>query len=146
MDLPEFVKHPSEQISLISGKNGNERVPFTSGLNWGQRPGRNQDQAYLAIPADVQRSGYFPKEGAKFFIRTDDGELWVCARRQANGKAIHTIDDNSILGRYFRKRLGLEYGDLITIEHLRRYGRFSIDIYKESEFQFILDFNVYDVN
>lgn len=143
MNLPEFIKYPTERISLTTGKNETERVPYSSGLNWGQRPGRNQDQAYLAIPVNIQRSGFLPDTGVKFSIRTDDGELWVCARRQANGKAIHTVDDNSIIGRYFRKRLGLNYGDLVTMEHLRRYGRFSVDIYKESEFQFILDFNTY---
>ena len=32
-------------LPLTSGKKENIRVPFRSGLNWGQRPKRNQNQA-----------------------------------------------------------------------------------------------------
>lgn len=127
-------------LRLSTGAGPSERVPAASGLNWGQRPGRNHDQAYLALPADVQRSDFFPKPGVEFSITTDDSETWICARRQANGKAIHTIKDNAILGWYFRKRLGLPSGDLITLAHLLRYGRTSVDIYKEDMTCYHIDF------
>ncbi len=127
-------------LRLSTGVGLAERVPAASGLNWGQRPGRNHDQAYLAVPADVQRSDFFPEPGYEFSMITDDSEAWKCARRQANGKAIHTIKDNAILGWYFRERLGLAPGDLVTLAHLLRYGRTSVDIYKEDITCYHLDF------
>ena len=128
-------------LSLCSGAGNNVQVPQRSGLNWGQRPGRNPNQAYLAIPASVQRTDFFPPEGETFFITTDDERTWACARRQANGKAIHTVDNNSILGEYFRDRLGIDSGEMILITHLQRYGRLSVDIYKQNGFSFLMDFS-----
>ncbi|MDA9625512.1 NgoFVII family restriction endonuclease [Luminiphilus sp.] len=133
-------------LRLSSGIGEKERVPQFSGLNWGQRLGRNQDQAYLSVPAEIQRSGFFPDEGVFFTIRSDDGEQWGCARRQANGKAIHTIESNAILGRYFRRRLGLENGELVVLSHLLRYGRTSIDVYRDDLADYYLDFAVSATN
>ena len=80
--------------------------------------------------------------GEVFTIRTDDGERWDCARRQANGKAIHTVSSNAILGSYFRRRLGLETGELVVLAHLLRYGRTSIDVYRVGLADYYLDFAV----
>jgi len=48
-----------------------ERVPYRSGLNWGQRPGRNSNQAYLKVPSIEQQSGFFPKKGINFNVTCD---------------------------------------------------------------------------
>lgn len=141
--LPYYAKYPCETIPLTTGKNETERVPYTSGLNWGQRPGRNPDQAYLPLPSRIQRSNFFPPPGQTFTIITDDDQVWVCARRQANGKAIHTISDNSIIGSYFRCRLGLQSGDLVVLTHLLKYGRTSVELYKVKDFEYVLDFKPY---
>lgn len=143
MSLPKFVHLQCETLSLTTGKGEKLRVPFSSGLNWGQRPGRDKNQAYIAIPTNLQRSGFFPDTGIEFLMETDDGESWVCARRQANGKAIHTVLSNSIIGSYFRRRLGLEQEEFIVVEHLLSYGRTTVDIYKENDKKYILDFNIY---
>ena len=143
MGIPNYSNLPYERLRLTTGSGSNERVPFVSGLNWGQRPGRNQDQAYLPVPSDIQRTDFFPPVGEVFQMVTDDNELWVCARRQANGKAIHTIKDNSIIGKYFRRRLGLESGDLITLNHLLNYGKTCVEIYKVSKNYFVMDFTAY---
>ena len=52
----------------------------------------------------------------------------ICVRAQQNGKALHSQQNNAILGRYFRKRLGLISGQLIIVQHLYKYGRLSVDI------------------
>jgi hypothetical protein len=143
MTLPTFSNYECETFDLTTGKGKNFRVPFSSGLNWGQRYGRNKDQAYIAVPSVIQRSSFFPNEGVEFKIETDDGQIWRCARRQANGKAIHTVNDNSIIGAYFRNRLGLNSGEFIIIDHLLNYGRTTVDIYKKSERSYILDFDLY---
>ena len=44
-----------------------------SGLNWGQRDGREPNQAYIPLPASVARSGFFPLNRRQFSVLTDDG-------------------------------------------------------------------------
>lgn len=137
----DFIKLPCITVRLSTGSRDGERVPRSSGLNWGQRPGREQNQAYLAVPSDVQKSGFLPNTGVTFRLITDDGESWLCARRQSNGKAIHTISDNSILGKYFRLRLGVDLDDAVVLAHLTRYGRTSVDIYKIDDQTYFMDFS-----
>lgn len=127
-------------LPLTTSNKGELVVPKSSGLNWGQRSGREQNQAYLAVPAYIQRSSFFPIPGIKFDIHCDDGEIFHCVRAQANGKAIHTPNNNSLIGLYFRKRLGIMPGYMVTIDHLIRYGRISVDIFKKSNDLFYLDF------
>jgi hypothetical protein len=133
----EFVNLP-----FTTKIKGNLDVPKSSGLNWGQRPGREQNQAYLAIPAYIQKSLFFPNLGVPFQMESDDGEIFQCVRAQANGKAIHTPLNNSLLGLYFRRRLDVTPGYAVKIEHLTKYGRSSVDIFKKSEDYFYLDFSL----
>jgi hypothetical protein len=93
-----------------------------AGLNWGQRKGRDPDQSYIPIPSTIGRSGFFPARGVHFQVITDDGESFIAVRAQDGGKAIETPSDNSILGKYFRRKLGLPRGSLITTEDLNRFG------------------------
>lgn len=136
----DLFELPSVDLPLTFGKGANEKVPLSSGLNWGQRPGREQNQAYISVPVEIQKSDFFPDKGIHFLITTDDGVQWECARRQANGKAIHSINNNSLIGSYFRNRLGIELGDLVTISHLLKYGKTKLTIYKKSKYSFFLDF------
>ena len=63
-------------------------------------------------------------------------------RAQQNGKALHSFKDNSILGSYFRKRLGLKSGALIILEHLIKYGRMDISMEKIDYGRYNLDFSI----
>ena len=127
-------------LPLTTKRNGKLEVPSRSGLNWGQRPGRNEDQAYLSVPVDVQRSGFFPDPGVGFDVECDDGFKMKCIRAQQNGKGLHS-KNNAILGGYFRKRLGLRSGQLIIIQHLYNYGRWSVDISRSENGAYFLDFS-----
>jgi hypothetical protein len=120
---------------------GELRVPPRSGLNWGQRPGRNENQAYIAVPTDVQRSQFFPTPGTEFFLEWDDGQKFICVRAQQNGKAIQTPHDNAEIGRYFRSRLSVELGYPIVMGHLIRYGRIDVEVFKDSENHYFADFS-----
>jgi hypothetical protein len=133
----------SERVTLpLTAKiRGVEMVPQRSGLNWGQRPGREQNQAYLAVPAEVQRSGFLPERGEEFLVECDDGEIMKFVRAQANGKAIETSGNNAILGLYFRKRLNVRPGYMVTIDHLFRYGRLSVDLIAQNDYRYFLDFS-----
>jgi hypothetical protein len=128
-------------LPLTAKVKGNVEVPQSAQLNWGQRIGREQNQAYLPVPAYIQRSMFFPDIGQMFELECDDGELFQCVRAQTNGKAIHTPSNNSLLGVYFRRRLGVELGYSVNIEHLRKYGRSSVDIYKLAHGRYYMDFS-----
>ena len=128
-------------ISLVDRRTG--EVPARSGLNWGQRKGRNHNQAYLSVKGvHGERPDFFPQLREPFIMITDDGENLVCVMAQANRKAIHTREKNSIMGAYFRRRLGLSDGAFVVTDDLVRYGRDSVRIYKIDEETYYMDFSV----
>ncbi len=126
-------------ISLLN-KQG--ELPQRSGLNWGQREGRERNQAYIKLKSKVYSSTFFPPRGDHFTILTDDGYSFNCVRAQDNGKAIHTHQNNSILGVYFRDRIGVGNGAPISTDDLRMYGRTDITFYRINSETFYMDFSV----
>ena len=141
MDVMELKRTDYIRIPLTAVVRGEERVPSRSGLNWGQRPGRNPNQAYLPVSAEVQRNGFLPQPGISFTIECDDGAIFKCVRAQQNGKAIETPTNNALIGEYFRKRLGVESGESVALWHLIDYGRTSIEIFQLSGLRYYLDFS-----
>jgi hypothetical protein len=119
-------------------------VPKRSGLNWGQRDGRDPNQAYLSVPRKIHRDNteFFPSLAKPFLIITDDGKMVNCVMAQANRKGIHTKEKNSIMGAYFRHRLGMKDGAFVMKDDLIRYGRDSVRIYKIDDETYYLDFSV----
>lgn len=129
-------------LPLTTKRAGQVVVPQRSGLNWGQRPGREPNQAYLSVPVEIQRSGFFPDRGEAFIIECDDGYTIKCVRSQDNGKAIESPTDNSIIGNYFRSRLGVRPGHMVTFAHLQAYGRTSVDVHYRNDHLYYLDFSI----
>jgi len=123
-------------------KNRDGEIHTAAGLNWGQREGRNPNQAYIPVPANVSRIQFFPERGAHFTVSTDDGKVLICRRAQDNGKAIETPANNGLLGEYFRNRLGLANGAYITKQDLERYGRTDVTFYKIDDENYHMDFSV----
>ena len=121
-------------------RDGN--LPRISGLNWGQRKGRNPNQAYIRVPSHIGGSGFFPPRGHHFALHTDDGQMMLCRVVQDNAKAIHSSQDNSAIGVYFRKRLGVPLGELVEKRHLEQYGRTDITFHKIDEENYLMDFSV----
>jgi hypothetical protein len=129
-------------LSLVMEKRGRE-VHNRSGLNWGQRPGREPNQAYVPIASITHKENpeFFPDRKHEFSVITDDGESFICVVAQDNDKALESSHDNSILGKYFRKRLNIPLGGKVETYHLYQYGRDSIDLYKIDDNTFYLDFS-----
>lgn len=125
------------RISLL---DSNGQVPSRSGLNWGQREGREKNQAYLSIKGEARMEGFLPEKGFRFTLVTDDEESMDCVVAQDGRKSVQTTKNNSILGSYFRKRLGLEPGAFVRVEDLERYGRTDFTLVKLDEENFQLDF------
>lgn len=132
---------PKITISLLAN---NGTLPQRSGLNWGQRPEQNREpnQAYIRLPASVYHTYFFPDNTIHFTVLTDDGKTIICTRAQQNGKAIHTPHNNSLIGEYFRNRLGLASGTLVTEGDLEKYGRSDITFYKIDDETYYMDFAV----
>jgi hypothetical protein len=139
-EAPAIAKaEDTVNLSLLSSKDG--QTHNQSGLNWGQRPGREQNQAYIPIPSVIAQSGFFPHRANHFTLITDDGQSFDCAVAQDGDKAIHTTKSNSILGRYFRHRLGVPPGDFVTKEHLLKYGRTDVSISKIDDETYFMNFS-----
>lgn len=126
-------------VSLLQA---NGEIHTAGGLNWGQRQGREPNQAYIPLKADVWRSSFFPPIGQHFTVKTDDKKILVFTRAQQNGKALHTPLNNSSMGEYFRNRLGINNGEFVTKEDITNYGRTTVDFYKIDEEQYQMDFSV----
>jgi hypothetical protein len=129
-------------ISLLSSRTG--EVQNVGGLNWGHRGRRNRNEAYIQLPPDVYNSDFFPPKPQFFTVITDDSKSFICRRAEkgGSGKTIHTPQNNSLLGEYFRNRLGLANGAFVTRQDLERYGRVDIKFYKFSEEEYYMDFSV----
>lgn len=139
--LPSLLGLPSVQINLLD-RNG--VLPSRSGLNWGQRPElhREPNQAYIKLPSSVYNTDFFPPRTVHFTVLTDDGKVLICTRAQDNGKAIHTPHNNSLIGEYFRNRLGLPNGAPVTTDDLLQYGRTTVDFYKIDAETYFMDYSV----
>ena len=135
----DLTQLPRTSVSFL-GNRGD--LPQRSGLNWGQRAGREPNQAYIRLPIELTRTDFFPPRGEHFTILTDDNKALICVRRQDYGKAIHTPDNNSRMGLYFRHRLNVPEGMNIRKEDLEHYGRTDVDFYKIDEETYYMDFSV----
>jgi hypothetical protein len=113
------------------------------GLNWGQRVGREPNQAYLQLESAVYNSDFFPIKGIYFLVNTDDSETFVMNRAQKTdtGTAIQTPENNSIIGLYLRKRLGVTEGDEITKADILNYDRIEITFKKIDDRHYRLDYS-----
>ncbi|KAB7704914.1 NgoFVII family restriction endonuclease [Bacillus aerolatus] len=115
-----------------------------AGLNWGQREGRDPNQAYLKVPTPFnnQHPDFFPPLEQSFTMLTDDGQHLVCKMAQAERKAIHTTENNSIMGQYFRNRLSVPLGERVDPQDVINYGRTSVRVYKIDSETYFMDFSI----
>ena len=113
-----------------------------SSLNWGQRGKREPNQAYIPLHSEDAHTGFFPLNKRQFSVITDDGFHLILRVEQQNDKAITTPLNNSQIGEYFRRRLGLANGQYVHKEDLERYGRTDVTFYKLDDEQFVMDFSV----
>jgi hypothetical protein len=131
------IKHVTLPLLKKNGEIGNR-----SGLNWGQRERREPNQAYIPLPVNIARSDFFPLEGQHFSVITDDNKQLILRVEQQNDKAITTPLNNSLLGEYFRNRLGKSNGVFLTKSDLLTYGRTDVTFYRIDEEHYFLDFSV----
>ncbi len=139
-ETAEYSTTKGLEHKKISFINRSGEISQKSGLNWGQREGREPNQAYIPLKVEVYSSDFFPPIAQHFTIHTDDGKILICTRAQENGKAIHTPHNNSLIGEYFRFRLGVANGKLVTMVNFTAHGRTDVDFYKIDEENYFMDF------
>ncbi|QWR76183.1 restriction endonuclease PLD domain-containing protein [Candidatus Magnetomonas plexicatena] len=141
----DFQNLPPVRVPLLDHE-GN--VQKTAGLNWGFRQDklskRNKNEAYIQLRPEVYKSDFFPVRSIPFTVLTDDDKTLICTRAQKDkqGHAIETPQKNSLIGEYFRNRLGLPNGAFVTKDDLMRYGRTDVDFYKIDDETYFMDFSV----
>lgn len=126
-------------LSLLDSKTGDTHKH--AGLNWGQREGREKNQAYIPVPKKIRKREFFPPRGEQFTVLTDDDASFILAIAQDDGKALHSTENNSILGRYFRNRIGVPFGARITNQHLKKYGRSDVSFYRIDSDTYYMNFS-----
>ena len=132
------VVEDEDTVTLTLLNTRTDETHKKAGLNWGQRPGRDRNQAY--IPISSKHYNFFPEIGEQFTVWTDDEFSFVFVRAQQRGKALHTTQNNALLGEYIRKRMGLPSGKFITKQHLVDYGRTDVTFTKLDEETYSMDF------
>jgi len=145
--LMENRLHPGDgsntaELSILS-REGTVHGPG-GGLNWGLRGSRNPNEAYIPVPAQSECRRYLPPKGTHFTVWTDDGEYMTLARGGDNGKNLTTPQNNSILGRYLRRRLGVQPGEQVRDEHVRAYGRSTLSFHQLRDDLYRMDFSRLD--
>lgn len=138
-DTSDSVVAETVKLPLFSERDN--KVPERSGLNWGQREGRDKNQAYIAVPSKIAKSGFFPPRGEQFSVLTEDGFPFICVIAQDGDKAIHTPNNNSELGEYFRRRLGVSLGAPVSLEDLDRFGNRYVTFTKIDEEEYYMEYS-----
>ncbi len=140
-DPSEFADDNVVTLSLLATKgNRKGKTHQAAGLNWGQRYGRDPNQAYIPIPKEVRDRSFFPPIAERFTALTDDDKSLILVVAQQYGKALHSTLDNSELGRYLRRRIGVSSGEFVTRQHLERYGRLDVSFYRIDSETYQMDF------
>lgn len=138
---PKIKDKSADSVTLSLLTRAGE-TPTASGINWGQRDGRNRNQAYINIPAEINRKGFFPERRVQFTVLSDDHYSFVMVRAQDSGKGLHTTYNNAELGEYLRNRMGAGSGEYITRQHLLEYGRTDITFTKIDDETYFMNFSV----
>lgn len=152
-------------MPLYSLRDG--KVPEKSGLNWGLANAHvSEGDAYISITTELvgdypslfppkQESSGIVIPGSRISRKNDPVELiWddgtvmeglLEGNLVVNGitypNKLCSFPRKNLLGKYLRKRLGVEVDHLITLDELKRYGRTSIGVSLIGDGVYELDFS-----
>ncbi len=139
-----YVDLPHVDLPLLMKKD--TVIHQVSGLNWGQRPGREPNQGSITIPSRIAKTSFFPPLKEPFTVIADDDTSLICARVQNKAKGgdigftISTPLNNSDMGMYFRRRLGVASGAFVQTQDVVNYGRTYVTFYKIDDETYYMDF------
>lgn len=130
--LQPEVKGYDYVILPLYSKRGEPHVPERSGLNQWNAKGRprNADEVYIPIPLSIHKNypNFFPNRDCPFELILPNGDKMSAKVCQEGGKALMS-NPNSALGEWIlRKVLRKNYGELLTMDDLNKYGIDSVKI------------------
>ena len=96
-------------------------------------------KAYLSLKNDARRDGFLPPQTETFTLITDDGQAMDCVVAQQGRKAVQSTNNNSEIGKYIRKRIGVPLGNPVTKQDLELFGRTDYTLEKINDETFLLD-------
>lgn len=134
-------------ISLLTSQG---EIGYGSSINWGIRQNgtkRNPNQAYIPYNKQDKVPGFFPdrinpddKNCPIFRVITKNGGTFHMRMAQAGNKALHSAENNSILGEWLRKEMNLPSGCFVTKQMLLNYGKTAVTFRKYEDGTYLLDF------
>lgn len=136
------------KVSLLRADGSD--TGYGSGINWGIRKNgtkRNPNQAYIPYNKQDKVPGFFPdrespddKNCPIFKVITKDFGSFHMRMAQDGNKALHSAENNSILGEWIRKKINAPSGGYITKQMLEIYGKTYVTFRKYEDGTFLLDF------
>ena len=143
-------KKPVAVIEISLLKADGSDTGYGSGVNWGIRKNkipRNPNQAYIPYNMKDRVDGFFSddidpetNQYPIFRVIPDVGEPFLMRRAQADGKGLHSIESNAIIGEYLRKKLNLKSGEFITKQMMLEYGKTTITFMKYSDDVYLMKY------
>lgn len=141
---PNITEHVV--LPLYSNRGGIKKVPERSGLNQWNAQGRERDpdEVYIPIPAWIHKSfpHFFPNRDIPFNLVLPDSDKTILSAKvcQEGNKALMS-NPNKDLGKWLlRKVLRLAEGELLTYDILIQKGIDSIEISKNSDNSYNINF------
>ena len=130
------TKLPYVELSLL--RRDGKMYAGGGGINWGCRSERSDsNEAYIAVPAKVRDTGFFPAHGHVFNVLANKTQWMQMSVVQGGSKGLQTTD-NSVLGLFLRQCLGLKSGCLVRLKDLK--GRTTVRFYKVDDENFYMEF------
>lgn len=133
-------------LPLYSGRGGIKSVPERSGLNQWNALGRarDPDEVYIPIPAWIHKvyPNFFPRRDVPFdLILPDSAKTVLSAKVCQDGSKALMSNPNKDLGKWLlRQVLRLPEGQLLTYDTLIRKGIDSIEITKNANSSYNINF------
>ncbi|MEG4417433.1 AAA family ATPase [Microcoleus sp. LAD1_D5] len=105
---------------------------------------RDWYEVELIVDKKTSDNPIYPK--GDFIAHTDDGLTFACQTQGANYKNFRSKDDLTILGRWIKGKLEksgvLKQFEPVTIQTIKAYGRDYIRLYKLSNSEYYLEFDL----
>lgn len=146
-DYKNRVPIDTLRVSLLKANGG---VGFGSGINWGIRPNgtkRDRNQAYIPYNVKNRKEGFFPdrinpddKNCPLFKVITKEMGAFYMRMAQQNNKGLHSAENNAIIGKWIRQKLGIPDGEFVTLECMLEYGATEVIFKKFSNGVYTLEY------
>ena len=137
ISLSRVDRQPQSNLNTFFGKGRENK-------STGKVIPRDWYEVELIVDKKTSDNPIYPK--GDFIVHTDDGLTFACQTQGANHKNFRSKDDLTILGRWIKGKLEksgvLKQFEPVTIQTIKAYGRDYIRLYKLSNSEYYLEFDL----